>query len=77
MHVHLGRPLQAIKATTVTAAEALGRSDDVGAIATCCYGDLIGVSGDPLVDVAVLQSVTFVMTGGEVIKQGGEKVLPH
>jgi imidazolonepropionase-like amidohydrolase len=46
-------------------------------VATGCYGDLIGVSGDPLMDVAVLQSVTFVMKGGEVIKQGGEKVLPH
>lgn len=53
----------------VTAAEALGRPNDVGAIAVGRYGDLIGVAGDPLSDVAVLQSVSFVMKGGELIKR--------
>jgi imidazolonepropionase-like amidohydrolase len=62
-------PLQAIQAATVTAAEALNRSSDVGAIAVGRYGDLIGVSGDPLKDVAVLQSVAVVIKGGEVVKQ--------
>jgi imidazolonepropionase-like amidohydrolase len=61
-------PLQAIQAATVTAAEALGRPQDVGAIAVGRYGDLIAVAGDPLTDVTVLQSVAFVMKGGEVIK---------
>ncbi len=28
-------------------------------------------------DIAVLQSVTFVMKGGEVVKQGGLAVVPH
>ena len=61
-------PLQAIRAATVTAAESLGRSDDVGAIAVGRYGDLIGVGGDPLTDVTVLQNVSFVMKGGQVAK---------
>jgi len=61
-------PIQAIRAATVTAAEALGRSSDVGAIAAGRYGDLIGVSGDPLSDVVRLQSVEFVMKGGAVVK---------
>jgi len=61
-------PLQAIQAATVTAAEALGRPQDVGAIAVGRYGDLIAVAGDPLTDVSVLQSVAFVMKGGEVVK---------
>ena len=61
-------PMQAIRAATVTAAEALGRSSDVGAIAAGRYGDLVGVSGDPLADVARLQSVDFVMKGGTVVK---------
>jgi imidazolonepropionase-like amidohydrolase len=61
-------PMQSIQAATVTAAEALGRSSDVGAIAVGRYGDLIGVSGDPLADVTVLQSVAFVMKGGDVVK---------
>jgi imidazolonepropionase-like amidohydrolase len=38
-------PLQAIQAATVTAAEALGRPGDVGAIAAGRFGDLIAVSG--------------------------------
>jgi imidazolonepropionase-like amidohydrolase len=61
-------PLQAIRAATVTAAEALGRSSDVGAIAVGRYGDLIGVAGNPLDDVAVLQHVRFVLKGGTVVK---------
>jgi len=62
-------PLQSIQAATVTAAEALNRSNDVGTIAVGHYGDLIGVTGDPLKDVAVLQQVAVVIKGGEVVKQ--------
>jgi imidazolonepropionase-like amidohydrolase len=61
------QPLQAIRAATVTAAEALGRQADVGAVAVGRYGDLIGVAGNPLDDVAILQKVAFVMKGGTVI----------
>jgi imidazolonepropionase-like amidohydrolase len=62
-------PMQAIQAATVTAAEALGRTQDVGAIAVGRYGDLIAVAGDPLADVGLLQTVAFVMKGGVVVKQ--------
>src|SRR5712672_3292582 len=41
-------PMQAIQAATASAADALGRQSDVGAIAVGRYGDLIAVSGDPL-----------------------------
>jgi imidazolonepropionase-like amidohydrolase len=61
-------PMQAIQASTANAAEALGRTADVGAIAVGRYGDLIAVAGDPLADVTRLQSVAFVMKGGEVVK---------
>ena len=61
-------PFQAIQAATVNAAEALGRSADVGAIAVGRYADIVAVQGDPLADVTVLQSVSFVMKGGEVVK---------
>ena len=60
-------PIQAIRAATVNAAEALGRTADVGAIAVGRYGDLIAVTGDPLADVTRLQTVSFVMKGGDVI----------
>jgi imidazolonepropionase-like amidohydrolase len=62
-------PMQAIQAATVTAAEALGRPGDVGAIAVGRFGDLIAVARDPLADVSALQSIAFVMKGGEVVKQ--------
>ncbi|HSY09172.1 MAG TPA: amidohydrolase family protein [Steroidobacteraceae bacterium] len=67
-------PMQAIQAATVTAAEALGRSGDVGAIAAGRFGDLIAVAGDPLADISILQSVPFVMKGGEVVKQSAQAV---
>ena len=65
-------PMQAIQAATSNAAEALGRQADVGAIAVGRYGDLIAVAGDPLADVARLQSVAFVMKGGEVVKAAAD-----
>jgi imidazolonepropionase-like amidohydrolase len=61
-------PMQSIQAATVNAAEALGRSADVGAIAVGRYADLIAVASDPLADIAQLQNIAFVMKGGEVVK---------
>jgi imidazolonepropionase-like amidohydrolase len=62
-------PLQAIQAATVTAAEALGQTKDVGQVAVGRYGDMIAVGGDPLADVTVLEKPVFVMKGGAVIRQ--------
>jgi imidazolonepropionase-like amidohydrolase len=62
-------PLQAIQAATVSAGEALGRPGDVGTITVGRYGDMIGVAGDPLKDVSVLQSVAVVIKGGQVVKR--------
>ncbi len=61
-------PLQAIQTATITAAEALNRAKDVGQATPGHYGDLMGVKGDPLVDVSVLEHPVFVMKGGEVVK---------
>jgi imidazolonepropionase-like amidohydrolase len=60
-------PLQAIQAATVTAAQALGREKDVGAIAVGRYADLVAVEGDPLKDVTVLEKVAVVVKGGEPV----------
>jgi cytosine/adenosine deaminase-related metal-dependent hydrolase len=40
----------------------------VGSLAPGKYADLIAVTGDPTDDVALLESVPFVMKGGLVIK---------
>jgi imidazolonepropionase-like amidohydrolase len=66
-------PLQAIQSATVTAAEALGRSADVGSIAVGRYGDLIAVTGDPLKDPITLQHPSFVMKGGVVVRETAAK----
>ncbi|WP_066490057.1 Xaa-Pro dipeptidase [Sphingomonas sp. CCH9-F2] len=56
-------PLQAIRAATVSAAEALGR-DDVGVIAPGRWADMVAVSGDPTADVRVLEHPVAVVKGG-------------
>ena len=61
-------PLEAIQATTISAAELLSWQDDVGALEASHYADLIAVEGDPLADIAVLQHVKFVMKDGVVVK---------
>lgn len=60
-------PLQAIQAATVTAAEALNQPADVGQATPGHYGDLVGVKGDPLSDVRVLEHPVFVMKGGTTV----------
>jgi imidazolonepropionase-like amidohydrolase len=63
-------PIQAIRAATMSASEALGRAD-VGAIAPGRYGDIIAVRGDPLANVAVLEHVDAVIKGGRLVKGPG------
>jgi imidazolonepropionase-like amidohydrolase len=62
-------PIEAITAATKSAAEALDRTADVGAIAPGRFGDMIAVDGDPLKDVRVLEHPGFVMKGGEVVRR--------
>lgn len=63
-------PMQAIQAATKSAAEALGQTADVGAIAVGRYGDIIAVTGNPVADVTLLQQVDTVIKGGVLIKGG-------
>jgi len=60
-------PIQAIQSATINASEALARKD-VGIIEKDRWADIIAVSGDPATDIALLQSIGFVMKAGEVIK---------
>ena len=62
-------PLQAIQSATLIAAEALGQGKDVGQIKVGAYGDLVGVAGDPLKDVTLLQHPVFVMKGGDTVRR--------
>ena len=60
--------MQAIQAATVTSAEMLGWSKDVGALSPGHYADMVAVKGDPLTDIGVLERVAHVMKGGVVVK---------
>lgn len=63
-------PLEAIRSSTTGAAELLG-ADDRGALEPGLLADIVGVPGDPLQDVRVLEDVRFVMKGGVVYRQPG------
>ena len=60
-------PLQAIRAATSVAAEALGRSTDVGAIAVGRFADMVAVAGDPLASVDPLLRAKAVVKGGVLV----------
>jgi imidazolonepropionase-like amidohydrolase len=62
-------PMQAIQTATVNAADLLGWSAKVGAIAKGKYADIIAVKNDPLNDISALEHVSFVMKGGVVYKK--------
>ena len=62
------KPIDAIQAATINAADLLGWSAKVGALETGHYADIIAVNGDPLADVRILESVKFVMKGGAVVR---------
>lgn len=59
---------QMIQMATVNAADLMGSSGKVGALAARAFADLIAVRGDPIADVTELERVTFVMKGGKVIR---------
>jgi len=62
------KPVEALQAATVNAAELLGLSDQIGSIEAGKFADIIAVSGDPLADITSMEKVVFVMKGGEIIK---------
>jgi imidazolonepropionase-like amidohydrolase len=66
-------PMEAIKAATWNAADLIGDTADIGSIQPGRYADIIAVERDPLQDVTVLESVSFVMKGGVVYKHISHK----
>ena len=62
-------PKDAILSATLFAADLLGEKENLGSIEPGKYADIVAVSSDPLEDIKVLETIDFVMKGGEVIKQ--------
>jgi imidazolonepropionase-like amidohydrolase len=61
-------PLQVIQAATVNAADLMAWSDRVGVLEPGHYADIVAVTGNPLDDVRLLESISFVMKGGELVR---------
>jgi imidazolonepropionase-like amidohydrolase len=61
------QPMEAIRAATSVPAKFLGL-DDTGSIAVGMLGELVGVPGDPLTDITVMERVVFVMKDNTVYK---------
>jgi imidazolonepropionase-like amidohydrolase len=61
-------PEQALCTATTNAAELLGKSSELGAVAPGYYADVVAVEGDPLSDIDVaIYHVRWVMKGGAVV----------
>ena len=61
-------PLQAIQTSTINAAE-LMQIEDRGTLKVGMLADIIGVQGDPIQNITILESVPFVMKAGKVYKE--------
>jgi imidazolonepropionase-like amidohydrolase len=61
-------PTRALQAATIVNAEVMGWQAEIGSIAKGKFADLIAVPGDPLADITEIARVSFVMKGGEVIR---------
>jgi imidazolonepropionase-like amidohydrolase len=61
--------MDVIVAATVNAADLIDMSDSIGTIEKGKYADIIAVDSSPLVDIAQLLDVDFVMKGGKIYKQ--------
>lgn len=64
-------PMQALQAGTSLAAEALGKTGELGCADAGCMADFVAVSKNPLDDMERLANVDFVMKEGVTYKQDG------
>jgi imidazolonepropionase-like amidohydrolase len=73
--VQAGMPaMYALQAATTHAAELLKHDKDLGSLGAGKFADLIAVPGNPVDDISVMKSVSFVMKEGVVYKSDGKAV---
>ena len=58
-------PLQALRAATYTAAEALGKEEQLGTVEPGKFADLVLLDADPLASVQNLKQIHLVVQGGK------------
>src|SRR6201997_2671252 len=75
--VDLGmNPIDALKSATANDAELLGIGQKVGTLEKGKLADVIGVPGDPTVDITATERVSFVMKEGKIIRNGSPSKPP-
>jgi imidazolonepropionase-like amidohydrolase len=62
-------PIDAIRTSTLNAAQLLQKDKEIGSIEIGFMADIIAFKGNPLNDIALLQNVVFVMKNGVIYKQ--------
>jgi imidazolonepropionase-like amidohydrolase len=60
-------PAQAIQSSTRWASELMGWEDRVGSLTPGTFADIVGVLGNPVDDVRLLEDIGLVMKGGEML----------
>jgi imidazolonepropionase-like amidohydrolase len=66
-------PMAAMVSANSGGAEALGMTDQIGAIAPGLQADIIALDGDPLKDITAVRRVVFVMKGGVVYRNAARR----
>jgi imidazolonepropionase-like amidohydrolase len=62
-------PMDAIVGATSLAAESMGLSKEIGALAPGLQADIVAVEGNPLQDINAVRRVSFVMKSGRVYRR--------
>jgi imidazolonepropionase-like amidohydrolase len=66
-------PMHVIMSATSVNAEALGLGSRIGSLAVGYEADIIATDGDPLADITAVRRVSFVMKGGKVYRNDGNR----
>jgi len=66
-------PMHVITSATSVTAQALGLGSRIGSLASGYDADIIAVDGDPLADITRMRHVSFVMKGGRVYRNDGNR----
>ena len=61
-------PAAALRTVTSAAADLLGLAERIGTLEAGKEADVVAVAGDPLTDIHRMETVGFVMKGGEVFR---------
>ncbi|MDC8830542.1 Xaa-Pro dipeptidase [Alteromonas gilva] len=61
-------PMQAIQAATIQPATLLKQQDNLGSIKAGKMADIVGVQGNPLDDISLLENVGLVVKDGHIVK---------